>query len=84
MTLMPKMQFFFKTLQKLRLILTGLFKGGIKMYYLKENGKTLHKSGSFERLLNFTTKTKDAEIYFNNNLVWVQNTAKYYGDKAGN
>lgn len=54
------------------------------MYYLKENGKTLHKSGSFERLLNFTTKTKDAEIYFNDNLVWVQNTAKYYGDKAGN
>ena len=50
------------------------------MYYLKENGKTLHRSGSLERLLNFTTTTTDAEIYFNDHLIWVQNTAKYYSE----
>ena len=44
-----------------------------KIYYLIENGKTLHRSGSLEKLINFTAKTKDAKIYYNNVLVWVQN-----------
>lgn len=35
--------------------------------------KTLHRSGSLEKLINFTAKTKDAKIYYNNVLVWVQN-----------
>ena len=30
-------------------------------------------SGNFERLLNKTTKTENAEIYYNNVLVWKQN-----------
>lgn len=42
-------------------------------YYLIENGKTLHRSGNLEKLINFTAKTKDAKIYYNNVLVWVQN-----------
>lgn len=46
-------------------------------YYLIENGKVLHFSGSLERLINFTVKTKEAEIYFNGNLIWVQQPSKY-------
>lgn len=47
------------------------------VYYLIENGKILHYSGSFSRLLNFTISTKEAEIYYNNHLVWVQRPEKY-------
>lgn len=42
-------------------------------YYLTENDKTLHHSSSLEKLINFTTNTTNAQIYFNNILVWVQN-----------
>ena len=42
-------------------------------YYLFDNGKKIAFSGSFERLLNKTTKTENAEIYRNNVLVWKQN-----------
>ena len=42
-------------------------------YYLFDNGKKIAFSGSFERLLNKTTKTENAEIYYNNILVWKQN-----------
>lgn len=42
-------------------------------YYLIENGKQLHYSGSLERLINFTVDTKDAEIYYNGVLIWKQN-----------
>lgn len=31
------------------------------IYYLIENGKTLHRSDSLEKLINFTAKTKDAK-----------------------
>ena len=41
-------------------------------YYLFDNGKKIAFSGSFERLLNKTTKTENAEIYYNNVLVWKQ------------
>ena len=40
---------------------------------LFDNGKKIAFSGSFERLLNKTTKTENAEIYYNNVLVWKQN-----------
>ena len=43
------------------------------VYYLFDNGKKLTFSVSFERLLNMTTKTVNAEIYYNNVLVWKQN-----------
>ena len=42
-------------------------------YYLFDNDKQLHYSGSLEKLINFTTKTKNAMIYYNNVLIWVQN-----------
>ena len=42
-------------------------------YYLIENGKILHYSYKFERVLNFTVETKDAEIYYNGVLIWKQN-----------
>lgn len=42
-------------------------------YYLYDNGKLIARSYSFEKVLNRTTKTKDGKIYFNNNLIWVQN-----------
>jgi len=42
-------------------------------YYLFENDKQLHHSGSIEKLINFTTGMKNAMIYYNNVLVWVQN-----------
>ena len=42
-------------------------------YYLIENGKTLHYSYSFMKLLNFAAETKDAEIYYNSVLIWKQN-----------
>ena len=45
-------------------------------YYLFDNGKKIAFSGSFERLLNKTTKTENAEIYYNNVLVWKQNPQK--------
>ena len=45
-------------------------------YYLFDNGKKISFSGSFERLLNKTTKTENAEIYYNNVLVWKQNPQK--------
>jgi hypothetical protein len=42
-------------------------------YYLIENGNILHYSYKFERVLNFTVETKDAEIYYNSVLIWKQN-----------
>ena len=45
-------------------------------YYLFDNGNKIAFSGSFERLLNKTTKTENAEIYYNNVLVWKQNPQK--------
>ena len=42
-------------------------------YYLFDNRKKIALSGSFERLLNKTTKTENAEIYYNNVLVGKQN-----------
>lgn len=50
-------------------------------YYLMENGSKVAYSGSFEKVLNKTVNTKDGMIYFNNVLVWVQNTNKYYGGR---
>lgn len=47
-------------------------------YYLIEDGKILHYSGNLQKLINFTTDTENAEIYYNNVLVWVQNTNNYY------
>lgn len=44
----------------------------VNTYYLYENGKQIAFSGSFERLLNKTVDTENAEIYFNNVLVWKQ------------
>lgn len=44
---------------------------------LVENGRVLHRSSDFGRLLNYTIHTVDAKIYFlepeMNRLVWVQN-----------
>lgn len=42
-------------------------------YYLFDNGKRIAFSCKLERLINKTTETKDAKIYFNNILIWVQN-----------
>ena len=42
-------------------------------YYLFENDKQLHHSNSLEKLINFTTDTTNAKIYYNNTLIWVQN-----------
>ena len=42
-------------------------------YYLFDSDKKIAFSVHFEKLLNMTTKTKDAKIYFNGVLVWVQN-----------
>lgn len=42
-------------------------------YILIENGKILHRSGDFYKLLNFTVRTKDAIITYNDVVVWVQN-----------
>ena len=42
-------------------------------YYLMENGRVLHRSYSLSKLINFTTGTTDAEIYYNGVLVWIQN-----------
>lgn len=47
-------------------------------YYLFENDKKITFSKSFERLLNKTINTKNAKIYFNNNLVWIQNVSEFY------
>ena len=47
-------------------------------YYLFENEKRIAFSGSFEKLLNKTTKTTNAKIYYNGCLVWVKNTNDYY------
>ena len=42
-------------------------------YYLYENDIKLHHSNSLEKLINFTTSTTNAMIYYNNTLVWLQN-----------
>lgn len=46
-------------------------------WILVEDGKVLHRSGDFNKLLNFTAHTHDAVIYFREidsaNLVWAQN-----------
>lgn len=41
-------------------------------YYLYDNDKQLHHSYNLEKLINFTTGTQNAMIYYNNVLVWVQ------------
>lgn len=48
------------------------------VYIMYENGVKLHRSKSLEKLINYTTKTKNAKIYYNGVLIWVQNTAAYY------
>lgn len=47
------------------------------MYNLIENGKLLHKSGDFAKLLNYTAKTENAVIFYNGSLVWAQNPTAY-------
>lgn len=42
-------------------------------YHLIENGKVLHRSGSFEKLINYTVKTKNAIITYNDTTIWEQN-----------
>ena len=42
-------------------------------YYLIERGRVLHRSFSLSKLINFTTETDDAKIYYNGALVWLQN-----------
>ena len=44
-------------------------------YYLFENNKKLHHSASIEKLINFTTETTNALIYYNNVLIWMQNAS---------
>lgn len=51
------------------------------VYIMYENGVKLHHSKSLEKLINYTTKTKNAKIYFNGVLIWVQNAAAYYNGK---
>lgn len=48
------------------------------VYIMYENGVKLHHSKSLEKLINYTTKTKNAKIYYDGVLIWVQNTAVYY------
>ena len=43
------------------------------VYYLFDNGKKVAFSVKFERLLNMTTKTVNAVIYYNDVVVWKQN-----------
>lgn len=43
-------------------------------YYLFDGEKIVAYSGDFEKVLNKTIKTTDGKIYFNNVLVWVQNS----------
>lgn len=45
-------------------------------YYLFDNDEKISYSNSFEKLLNKTTKTKDAKIYFEDKLIWKQNPYK--------
>lgn len=45
----------------------------LNVYELYENNKRLYYSFKFERILNFTIKTKDTKIYYNGQLIWVQN-----------
>ena len=47
-------------------------------YYLYENDKKISFSYSFEKLLNKTTTTKNAKIFYNGCLIWAQNTSDYY------
>lgn len=49
-------------------------------YYLFDGDKKISFSYSFEKLLNKTTKTKDAKIFFNGKLIWVQNPEKHIKD----
>lgn len=48
------------------------------VYYLIENERILHYSGDINTLIKYTINTTNAKIYFNNTLVWVQNTNEYY------
>lgn len=47
-------------------------------YYLFDGGKKIAFSVYFEKILNKTAYTEDAEIYYNGVLIWVQNPSKYY------
>ena len=48
------------------------------VYYLIENEHILHYSGDINKLIKYTINTTNAKIYFNNTLVWIQNTNEYY------
>jgi hypothetical protein len=47
-------------------------------YYLFESGSRIAYSKVFEKVLNKTINTKNGVIYFNNHMIWIQNTNKYY------
>lgn len=51
-------------------------------YYMFENGKLLHFSGSLDRLIRFTVDTENAEIFYNGKLIYVQNTENYYNNRG--
>lgn len=44
------------------------------VYYLYDGEKRVAHSAYFEKVLNKTTKTEDGKIFYNNMLVWAQNT----------
>lgn len=51
---------------------------------LWENGRVLHRSGDFHRLLNFTANTNDAVITFGDegSVVWVQDPDKHWEERG--
>lgn len=46
-------------------------------FALKENGKILHRSGDFSKLLKHTAETRNAVISFGDTIVWVQNPYEF-------
>lgn len=51
---------------------------------LWEDGRILHRSGDFNRLLRFTANTTDAIITFGDegSVVWVQDADKYWAERG--
>ena len=47
-------------------------------YLIDNNGKILHYSRSLEKLINYTVNTTNTTIWYNKQLVWVQNPNNYY------
>lgn len=43
------------------------------VYILYENGVKFRHSVHLEKLINYTTETENAKIYYNGVLIWVQN-----------